>query len=429
MDGRAASQTITDKVPFLLEQGWKIYVLSAITGSLDYRFPHRRLFAVGPSAFRFDIRHWCALQFGRDWRYYLITFSISLVLLPLITLERFFVGLSSQWSWTISATICSLVWSKKYDINLIYTSGGAWSAHAAGWCLKRLTGIKWIAEIHDPLVERYTKDDDGSGLRLNRETCFRRALERQIYKDSDFCWWFTEGALKYARLRNIMLGAKGSYLLPGALPPKVRLPYKPRSKLHLAHFGSLSESRSLAPLIRGLATFLLAHPEAVDKIRLEVFGTSLDSLSQHILKDLKLENVIACHGRLEYNSEIKLSGRDQVLRVMQQSDYLLLLHGFDESCAEYIPSKLYEYWWANRPILALTHRNPQLDKLIYAISPKNFVGQVSDGDQAIQALLRHAWSQWRANETAEFNVQQPPLSPRDAVIEIDRVVKQNEYLH
>lgn len=426
MDGRAASQTITDKIPFLREHNWELHVLSAITGSLDHRFPHRRLFAVGPSAFRFDIRHWCTLRFGRDWRYYLITLSISVALLPLILLERFLVGLSSQWSWTISATIYGLIWSKKYDINLIYTSGGAWSAHAAGWCVKRLTGIRWIAEIHDPLVERLNKDDEGLGLRLNREACFRRALEKQIYKDSDFCWWFTEGALKYARRRNIRLGTKGACLLPGTLPPPARLPYKPRSKLHLAHFGSLSDSRSLAPLIRGLARFLFVCPDATDKIRLEIFGTSLDSQSQNTVKALKLENAVICHGRLEYNSALELSGRDQVLRVMQQSDYLLLLHGFGESCAEYIPSKLYEYWWANRPILALTHRNPQLDKLIYAISPQNFVGHTEDGDQAIQALLRHAWSKWYSNEMSEFKVQRQPLSPRDTVIKIDQIVKQNE---
>ena len=33
MDGRAASQTMTDKIPSLLAAGIDIYVLSAITGS------------------------------------------------------------------------------------------------------------------------------------------------------------------------------------------------------------------------------------------------------------------------------------------------------------------------------------------------------------------------------------------------------------
>ena len=40
MDGRAASQTITDKIPYFLEAGVKPTVISSITGIKDTRFPH-----------------------------------------------------------------------------------------------------------------------------------------------------------------------------------------------------------------------------------------------------------------------------------------------------------------------------------------------------------------------------------------------------
>jgi hypothetical protein len=45
---------------------------------------------------------------------------------------------------------------------------------------------------------------------------------------------------------------------------------------------------------------------------------------------------------------------------MRSADVLLLLHGTDPICSEYIPSKLYEYLWMQRPILALVHENPQM---------------------------------------------------------------------
>jgi hypothetical protein len=41
-------------------------------------------------------------------------------------------------------------------------------------------------------------------------------------------------------------------------------------------------------------------------------------------------------------------------------DVLLLLHGQEPICAEYIPSKLYEYLWMQRPILATVYSNPQM---------------------------------------------------------------------
>ena len=37
MDGRAASQTITDKIPYLIDAGIKLHVLSAVTGKKDNR--------------------------------------------------------------------------------------------------------------------------------------------------------------------------------------------------------------------------------------------------------------------------------------------------------------------------------------------------------------------------------------------------------
>ena len=69
-------------------------------------------------------------------------------------------------------------------------------------------------------------------------------------------------------------------------------------------------------------------------------------------------------GRVEADTATGLSGRSQVLRLMRSMDVLLLLHGTEPICAEYIPSKLYEYLWMQRPILALVHENPQMTELL-----------------------------------------------------------------
>jgi len=45
-------------------------------------------------------------------------------------------------------------------------------------------------------------------------------------------------------------------------------------------------------------------------------------------------------------------------------------------CSEYIPSKLYEYIWTTRPIIALTYQNPQLDQLVPSAN-----GYVAHADQ------------------------------------------------
>jgi hypothetical protein len=78
---------------------------------------------------------------------------------------------------------------------------------------------------------------------------------------------------------------------------------------------------------------------------------------------------------------------------MQSADVLILLHGNDEWCAEYIPSKLYDYLWTGRPIWGITHRNPQLDQMLLDrgayLSPQSDV-------QAVELALERIWMDWSA---------------------------------
>ena len=57
MDGRAASHTITDKIPHLISQGIEPIVLSAVTGRHDEVVEHHQLLPVSPAGLRFDIRY------------------------------------------------------------------------------------------------------------------------------------------------------------------------------------------------------------------------------------------------------------------------------------------------------------------------------------------------------------------------------------
>jgi hypothetical protein len=120
--------------------------------------------------------------------------------------------------------------------------------------------------------------------------------------------------------------------------------------------------------------------------------------------------MVVAHGRLERDLRSGLSGREQVMKHMQESDALLLLHGMDPVCAEYIPSKFYEYLWARRPVFALTHLNPQLDDLL-----RQRYGYLapSDDPEAISAQLRKLWSDWQNRSLPESPVG--PISVGDAV--------------
>ena len=420
MDGRASSQTITDKIPYLLEAGIKPVVFSAITGIKDQRFPHHQFLAWGPAAFRFDFRHWIANQYGRGLLYKVLTRSVSILLAPFIALEKLLLGYSSQWSWAMPAFIHGRKLIRDGKIDVVYSTGGAWSAHLAGLWLKKTTGVKWIVEVHDPLVIRKSPVDEGSEKPKNRDAQFRQYLEKQIVSHADFVWWFTEGAMHYAKARNPNLNtqdnAHGFIVLPGANPPGGLIAAKAHQysdMLNLCHFGSLAKDRSLSTILNAVSALFKKYPRARQHIRVHAYGAPLDALTIDAIQQYGFEDVLNAHGRLEKDPVTGKSGRERVVEKMQEADVLILLHGNDEWCAEYIPSKFYEYLWTGRPIWGIVHHNPQLDQMLSERG--SYLSH--EGDlEGINMALERIWLDWEQKQLQ--NPSGEPIEVRQAVYKI-----------
>jgi hypothetical protein len=405
MDGRAASQTITDKIPYFLDAGIEPTVFSSITGIKDTRFVHRQFLAWGPAAFRFDFRHWFANQYGRGLAYKVVTAAVSILLAPFIVLERMLLGLSNQWSWAMPAYLYGrrLIQNKKVD--LVYSTAGAWSAQLAALWLKKSTGVFWMAEIHDPLIIRSNPDDLGLGVPNNRDARFRKRLEAQICKYADVVWWFTDGALHYAKLRNPNLNqpgnATGLMVIPGAEPPgglSAGQQHVYTEHLKVCHFGSLAKDRSLSTILKACIPLFQKYPEARHHLRLHAYGAPLDSLTLDALNKWGFEDVLIAHGRLEKDPITGKLGRERVVEKMQSADVLLLMLGHEEWCTEYIPSKFYEYLWAGRPIWGISHRNPQLDHMLQERG--SYI--CSDGsDEEVATMLETIWLDWRKQQLTQ----------------------------
>jgi len=400
MDGRAASLTITDKIPYFLEAGIEPIILSAITGLKDERFPHYQYIAWGPSGFRFDFRHWVANKYGRGWFYKLTTRIVSILLAPFIAIETLCLGYSSQWSWSLPAFLHGYRLIRAGKVDVVLSVGSAWSAHLAGVWLKRATGIELISEVHDPLVIRKDPNDQGFEKPKNRDARFRYYLENQLTRYSDKVWWFTDGALHYAKVRNPNLNTQnnghGFVITPGAYPPGIRTDkamHEYIDKLNLCHFGSLANDRSLSTILKTLTPLFKKYPQARDLIRIHAYGAPLDSLSMEAVERLGFDDVLLAHGRLEVDPVAGKSGRERVAEKMQEADVLILLHGKDEWCAEYIPSKFYDYLWTRRPIWGITHRNPQLDQML--LERGAYLSAEGDSEGIYMALER-IWLDWHA---------------------------------
>jgi hypothetical protein len=355
--------------------------LSAVTGDLDQKISHRQLLPWGAAGLRFDFRFWLRRKIGRGPAYNVLITLLWVALSPLIILERFLIGLPSQWSWAIPATIVGAWRVKRGKVDLVYSTGGAWSAHLAGYWIWCLTGVPWIVELHDPMVQVYEEQN------RDRETRTLLWLERKICTHATLVWWFTEAAEASARRRNPQLGERGFNGLAGADPPIPDEIYQPSEKIRFAHFGSLTNTRSLVPFLDALATQISEGKLQLEKVELHIYGGNLDEASKEGIRRYGLGSIVHEHGRIEEDENE--TGRLKIMREMMKADVLLLMHGEDEACREYIPSKFYEYLWANRAVMAFHHENPQLEELLGVMGSYN-AQSYGDKDQ----LLRRVIDDW-----------------------------------
>ena len=401
MDGRAASQTITDKIPHLIEQGIEPIVVSAITGKKDKVVEHHQVLPAGPVALRFDLRHYLKQRISSRFFYRIVMTLISLVLLPFILIEKIFIRIETHWSWAVTAYFTGARIIRTRKPALIYSTGGAYSAHLTGYWLSRKFGLPWLAEIHDPMIfAGLTK----SKMRMR----FSVWLEGIICKHADVVWWFTEEALARARERHPELGERGHCIIPGANAPNfARAPYQRGKHLVIGHFGSLAETRNLEIFLRGLSQVLAKNPLWTEHIRLHLYGGGIDTISASALIDFPYPAMIKQFGRLETNPQTGESGRDQVIKRMNAADCLLLLHGTVPFCEEYIPSKMYEYLWAQRPILALVWRNSQMERMLRELG---HWAVKADDENSIASALEELHARWMHNALADSKDPSPYTS-------------------
>ena len=398
MDGRAASQTITDKIPHLLNLGVEPIVVSAITGKKDKIIEHHQVLPAMPVALRFDLRHYLKQRISSPYIYRIIMTAISLVLLPFILIEKLFIRIETHWSWAITAYFTGAHIIRKRKPHLIYSTGGAYAAHLAGYWLSRKFGLPWIAEIHDPMIfPGLTK----SKMRMR----FSAWLEGKICKHADVVWWFTEEALARAQSRHPELGERGHCVIPGANPPEfTREPYQRGKHLGIGHFGSLAETRNLEYFLLGLRHVLEKYPQWAECVRLHLYGGGIDAVSARALRDFPYPAMIEQIGRLETDPKTGESGRDRVLKRMNAADCLLLLHGTVPFCEEYIPSKMYEYLWTQRPILALVWHNPQMEHMLRELG---HWAVNADDTEEIATTLEELYARWVKNDLADSDKSTP----------------------
>lgn len=399
MDGRAASQTITDKIPFLMKNGIEPVVISAPTGTKDKNFLHCQVMSPAPSGIIFEMRKIIEKKFQKRMLSQILKAIITIICFPFYLIEKIFINLDSHWSWFITASAKGIWVIKGHRPLLIYSTAGPSSTHLTGLILKKIFNIPWIAEIHDPLIPK-----SENAKKVYQRYAFHKWLEKKIVKNACAVIYFTDEASKNAKKRT-KAGNNIHVLRPGAEPPDVSyVKYKKRNKMHFGHFGSLASDRNFSIFMEALSGVFIKEPHLKSKVVLDIYGTKLDSISKKAVKKFSLEDVVLEHGRLEFDPLTGKSGRQQIFEKMHTCDVLILIHGQTKTCDEYIPSKIYEYLLTQRPIAGIASQDSELVSILNSLEH-----QVVNPDnlKEIEAALENFIFKWTKGQLLESNHKSP----------------------
>lgn len=343
IDGMACAQHIDDRLPYLENNSISPLMLTSVCGAVYDGLVHHRVLSIAPSGIRYEIRH--LRRRNRAVRF--LAPVINALLLPFYLIEKLIVDLDSQWSWFPLAAWRGRKLCRKYSPDVIYSTGGAPSAHVAAFLISRKTGIPWIAELQDPLVY-----DDST--RSKRAQQLYSRIVNMMCRHASAVIFLTEEARRRAAA-STELGGKGRVIYPGADPAVMpETSYVRGDRCHFAHFGSLGGTRNLRVFLQGLRLLFKERPELVDQIHVDLYGTA-DRSTLEDIRTFPYPGVIRNFGRIP---------RRDSLIAMKQSDVLLLIQNTDSISAETIPSKVYEYFNAKRPVLGLIHNNRELESML-----------------------------------------------------------------
>jgi glycosyltransferase involved in cell wall biosynthesis len=301
--------------------------------------------------------------------------------------------------WLVTALPAALRIIRREKIDVVLTTSPPSSVHVLGATLKRLTGVRWVADLRDSIVAKPDRNFDRALVRV-KELAHRR-VARRIAKRADAIVCVTPTIAEEMRA----LGARGKIeMIPNGadLNDFAGVAYTPGERFRITHTGSFFGNRDPRPFFSALAQI-----EAPITAR---FVGDLRAADKAWVEGLGLGE------RLEL---IPFRPHHEAVELQRNSDALLLLLPTEGGRGVDVPSgKLYEYLAARRPILASVPLKGTAAELVRAAGA-GIVVPPEDGE-AIRTALVELVARWQRGELADIEL------PAEIVERIDRKARVRE---
>lgn len=254
-----------------------------------------------------------------------------------------FMALPDRWAaWILGAVPAGLRLVRRERPALIWSTYPIASAHLIGLVLHRFTGLPWIADLRDPMIDAVHP----AGYWMRRAAAW---VERLTVHHCVRAVCTTPGAVRSYRLRYPDLPPERFCLIENGYDEAEFSQVMPAPRVAggpfvLLHSGIVYPSeRDPGPLFTALGRLVREGVITAAAFRLVLRAPVHDALLAKLAHEHGLADLVEIAPPLPYGA---------ALAEMLAADALLVLQA--ANCNDQVPAKLYEYLRAGRPLLALT---------------------------------------------------------------------------
>lgn len=229
---------------------------------------------------------------------------------------------------------------KSNEIDLVITTGPPHSTHLIGRILKRLLGVKWIADMRDPWSEIYYKSDL---LQTTKSQEKDKKLEQSVLEEATHILTIGPSMAELLRDKIPDLRQKVSYIYNGYDAIKMKsIPIEKSDDFMVISFiGLLTDAMPHQSFSKALQKFVNQNKDNNIKLRL------VGDVCQSFIDEVKS---IVCANQIEI---IGYVAHKEALRLMHNSDVLFTCLPTQEHSKIMISGKLLEYMATGNAILCI----------------------------------------------------------------------------
>jgi glycosyltransferase involved in cell wall biosynthesis len=261
---------------------------------------------------------------------------------PLLHWDAGYLTPLDRYLWSTPAAIrAAMRLVHEYRPRVVHVCADPWSPLLAGLALRRRTGLPLVVDLRDPWSLQASKME----LRPPPTRWAVRAIEARVFRAAAKVVLNSEDAREaYAAAYRGRIPEDRFTVVRNAFDLGLfdHQPVVPPRAFTVVHFGHFRRLVPGEPLLRGFARFVARAGLSPEAARLRLIGGTRDE-DRVIARALGLEAYLEDLPAIPYRQGLSLLRSADVLALVSLGEH-----------ARVIPAKLYDYFAARRPILAIT---------------------------------------------------------------------------